>query len=103
MIKRTKKAIGLAAFGLAGALLLSGCGNESSSGDGKKDTGSNEQTYQVGISQYVEHPSLDAATKGFKEGFKGRKITLSMTNKMQIMTKITFNRLQIILPVMESI
>ena len=33
MIKRMKKAIGLAAFGLAGALLLSGCGNESGSGD----------------------------------------------------------------------
>ncbi len=71
MIKRMKKAIGLAAFGLAGALLLSGCGNESSSGDGKKSTSSNEQTYQVGISQYVEHPSLDAATEGFKEGIKG--------------------------------
>ena len=70
MIKRTKKAIGLAAFGLAGALLLSGCGNESSSGDGKKSTSSNEQTYQVGISQYVEHPSLDAATKGFKKALK---------------------------------
>jgi putative ABC transport system substrate-binding protein len=70
MIKRKKKAIGLAAIGLAGALLLSGCGNESSSGDGKKSTSSNEKTYQVGISQYVEHPSLDAATEGFKKALK---------------------------------
>ena len=74
MIKRKKKAIGLAAFGLAGALLLSGCGNESSSGDGKKSTSSNEQTYQVGISQYVEHPSLDAATEGFKKALEDEKI-----------------------------
>ena len=28
MTKRMKKTMGLAAFGLAGALLLSGCGNE---------------------------------------------------------------------------
>jgi len=76
MIKRKKKAIGLAAFGLAGALLLSGCGNESGSGDGKKSTSSNEQTYQVGISQYVEHPSLDAATEGFKKALEDEKISV---------------------------
>src|SRR6476659_8232812 len=76
MIKRKKKAIGLAAFGLAGALLLSGCGNESGSGEGKKSTYSNEQTYQVGISQYVEHPSLDAATEGFKKALEDEKISV---------------------------
>ena len=76
MIKRKKKAIGLAAFGLVGALLLSGCGNESGSGEGKKSTSSNEQTYQVGISQYVEHPSLDAATEGFKKALEDEKISV---------------------------
>ena len=36
MTKRMKKTMGLAAFGLAGALFLSGCGNESGSGDEKE-------------------------------------------------------------------
>ena len=74
MIKRMKKTMGLAAFGLAGALFLSGCGNESGGGDEKESTSSKEQTYQVGISQYVEHPSLDAATEGFKKALEDEKI-----------------------------
>ena len=76
MTERMKKAMGLAAFGLAGALLLSGCGNESGSGDEKESTSSKEQTYQVGISQYVEHPSLDAATEGFKKALEDEKISV---------------------------
>ena len=76
MTKRMKKTMGLAAFGLAGALLLSGCGNESDSGDEKGSTSSKEQTYQVGITQFVEHPSLDAATEGFKKALEDEKISV---------------------------
>ncbi len=76
MTKRMKKTMGLAAFGLVGALLLSGCGNESTSGDGKDTTGSNEQTYKVGITQFVEHPSLDAATEGFKKALEDEGINV---------------------------
>ena len=74
MTKRMKKTMGLAAFGLAGALFLSGCGNESGSGDEKESTSSKEQTYQVGITQFVEHPSLDAATEGFKKALEDEGI-----------------------------
>lgn len=28
------------------------------------------ETYTIGISQYVNHPSLDAATEGFKKALK---------------------------------
>lgn len=55
---------------LLGMLVLSGCGSDTSSGDGKQ--------YVIGVTQIVEHPSLDAAFEGFKkalaeEGFEEGK------------------------------
>ena len=47
---------------LAGLLLLGGCSN--------KKTGSTSTVKHVGILQVVQHPSLDEANKGFKEGLK---------------------------------
>lgn len=44
------------------AMVLSGCGK--SGGDGDADS----NAYKVGIIQLIEHPALDEATKGFKEG-----------------------------------
>lgn len=64
MLKR--KSISLVTLGLVGSLLLSACGN----GTDKEAGGSEEKTYKVGISQYVKHPSLDAATEGFKKALK---------------------------------
>lgn len=66
----------LKAFSLlmaAGMLVLSGCGQEKSSGSSSE--GNEKKQYTIGITQFVEHPSLDAATEGFKkaledEGFK---------------------------------
>jgi putative tryptophan/tyrosine transport system substrate-binding protein len=65
-----RKSMGLAALGLTGALLLSACGNGSESADENKANGSEETTYEVGITQFVEHPSLDAATEGFKKALE---------------------------------
>ncbi|MBS4189384.1 ABC transporter substrate-binding protein [Bacillus sp. FJAT-49705] len=69
---------------VAGLLLLSGCGKEtvknSGSGEGAKDK------YTIGITQFVAHPSLDAATEGFKkaledEGFKdGENVEFDFQN-----------------------
>lgn len=70
MTKRKKRSMGLAALGLMGALFLSACGNENESADENKANGNEETTYQIGISQYVEHPSLDAATEGFKKALE---------------------------------
>ncbi len=55
---------------LLGMLVLSGCGSDKSSGDGD-----GKKQYVIGVTQIVEHPSLDAAFKGFKKaladnGFK---------------------------------
>lgn len=63
--------IGLAVF-LASMLVLSGCGSsdEDSSGDGGSSggEGNGKDKVTVGMTQIVEHPSLDAASKGFKKG-----------------------------------
>lgn len=61
-----KKFMGLAAAGLMGALILSGCGND----------GANEADFQVGISQFVKHPSLDAATEGFKKALEDEGLSV---------------------------
>ncbi|MGJ7034438.1 putative ABC transport system substrate-binding protein [Anoxybacillus eryuanensis] len=61
---------------MCGALLLAGsvlagCSEEKTS----KET-SGEKTYKVGVTQIVEHPSLDAAFNGFKKALedKGLKV-----------------------------
>ena len=64
MLKR--KSFSLATLGLAGALLLSACGNAESDEAGSSD----EKSYKVGISQFVTHPSLDSATEGFKKALE---------------------------------
>lgn len=56
MLKKLKLAT---VIGLAGAVFLSGCGGDS--GEKKADT------YKIGVTQIVEHPSLDAAFEGFKK------------------------------------
>lgn len=58
-ISRSKLMIATVA---ASSLILAGC-SDSGSGDGG-------DTYQIGISQLVQHPALDAATEGFKEAFE---------------------------------
>ena len=54
----------LASTTFLAAITLAGCGSEESNTNGK------ENQYTVGISQFVEHPSLDEATKGFKKALE---------------------------------
>lgn len=53
----------------ASALMLTGCGSGGGSEGGGDEAGSSEPV-QIGITQIVEHPSLDAARKGFKAALK---------------------------------
>lgn len=47
---------------------LAGCGGSSSSSKSASGTASGSgKTYNIGICQLVQHPALDAATKGFKD------------------------------------
>jgi putative tryptophan/tyrosine transport system substrate-binding protein len=71
-----KKLKAIAGISLAGLLALSACGSPESSSGGKGDPKEKEIT--IGVTQIVEHPSLDAAFEGFKKaiednGFKNVK------------------------------
>ncbi|WP_146552929.1 ABC transporter substrate-binding protein [Rummeliibacillus sp. SL167] len=52
-------------------LALAACGSKNNSSSDTKDSNATEgKTYKVGITQIVEHPSLNQATKGFKAALK---------------------------------
>jgi putative ABC transport system substrate-binding protein len=53
-------------------LMLAGCASKETAGSTKKDGAENE--YKIGITQFAVHPSLDAATKGFKQALKDKGI-----------------------------
>ncbi|KGX86879.1 ABC transporter substrate-binding protein [Pontibacillus litoralis] len=71
---------------VVGSLALAACGgteNVESDAEDSADSGETNETeaaessdaYTVGISQFVEHPSLDAATEGFKKGIEDSGLT----------------------------
>lgn len=66
-----KKVKGLS-IALAGMLMLAGCGSNETSNNEEKDGG--EKVFKIGITQFAEHPSLDAATEGFKQALKDKGI-----------------------------
>ncbi len=74
MLMKKKTSMSLAALGLMGALFLSGCG--ASDSNGGNEAGDSKDTFKVGITQYVTHPSLDAATEGFKKALKDEGLTV---------------------------
>jgi putative ABC transport system substrate-binding protein len=77
MLKKLKS---IAVIGLAGALLLSGCG--SSEKANKEDSGGEkEKTYKIGITQIVDHPSLNAATQGFKKAIEESGLKVKYTEQ----------------------
>ena len=58
---------------LAAALGLTACSDDS--GSDAADGG--EESYQIGITQIVEHPSLDAAREGFKQALADAGLEVS--------------------------
>jgi len=88
-VKGNLKKLSFLLFGLV--LLLAACGSGgSSSSDSKGDEKNNasdsskeaEKTYKIGITQIVEHPSLNAATEGFKKAINdaGLKVEYDSQN-----------------------
>ncbi|MFD1019212.1 ABC transporter substrate-binding protein [Thalassobacillus hwangdonensis] len=57
-----KRGLGVISLLVLSLILLVGCGSEDASGS--------EESVTVGITQIVEHPSLDAATEGFKKALE---------------------------------
>ncbi|WP_413789097.1 ABC transporter substrate-binding protein [Bacillus kandeliae] len=70
---------GMAAIGMTSMLMLAGCGN-SGEGEKKEEAGSEkEDTVKIGVTQFVEHPSLDNAQKGFKQALEDAGIEAEYT------------------------
>lgn len=69
MLKKLKT---IGAISLLGAMILSGCGtsNNEEANNNSSGAGNSEPEYKIGITQIVAHPSLDAATNGFKKAFE---------------------------------
>lgn len=63
------KSVRLGAVGAiaAGSLLLAACGGADTGAGTDAGSDAQQDTYQIGITQIVSHPSLDAARDGFKE------------------------------------
>lgn len=61
------KKVWLSGAALSAALVLAACGEETS--ETSAESGG-EDSYTIGVTQIVEHPSLDAATEGFKRAFE---------------------------------
>ena len=88
-----KKMTKFAAVALAALMAVSvtACGK---SGGTKTDKG--DGTYTVGICQLVEHPALDAATKGFKEALQeklGDKVKFEEKNELVIVIFVLLSSL----------
>jgi putative tryptophan/tyrosine transport system substrate-binding protein len=71
-MKKNGKVLSIA---LAGMMLLAGCGSKESAGNSEK--GEADKEFKVGITQFAPHPSLDAATEGFKKALKDKGIKVS--------------------------
>ncbi|WHY65281.1 ABC transporter substrate-binding protein [Neobacillus sp. SuZ13] len=71
-MKKNGKVLSIA---LAGMMLLAGCGSKESAGGTEK--GGADKEFKVGITQFAPHPSLDAATEGFKKALKDKGIKVS--------------------------
>ncbi len=83
-MKSWKKWVGIS---LVSVMALTGCGtNSTSSNTENNEGGEGEESYTIGVTQIVEHPSLDAAFEGFKmaleeKGFKeGDNVTYDVQN-----------------------
>ena len=78
-----KKSIAVALSAVTIMAMVAGCGSNTATNDQKK----------IGVIQLVEHPSLDAANKGFVEVLllKATKMVkiLSWINKMLKLTNLT--------------
>lgn len=63
-------------------LVLAACGEKDNSQEKDNSANAGDKEYKVGILQYVEHPSLNEATKGFKAALKesGLKIKYDEQN-----------------------
>lgn len=79
-----KKIASLAVAGMMTVMALSGCGNTATTDNATENSASTgDKTYNIGLCQLVQHPALDAATKGFQDVLTeklGDKVTFDLQN-----------------------
>ena len=65
------------------SMLMLACGNSNDTVNGKKDSkdSENKQVYKIGITQFMEHPSLNLTKEGFKAAFKEAGIKADFDEK----------------------
>lgn len=79
MLKGKKTVLGMM---LVTSLALTACGNSQSASGGGTVKDNKDKTFKIGVTQIVEHPSLDEAFKGFQKALeeKGVKTEYEMKN-----------------------
>ncbi|MEW9501532.1 ABC transporter substrate-binding protein [Jeotgalibacillus marinus] len=65
-----KKLAGFSSVFLASALILGACGGDEADNGGSSSNGDDKENVTIGVTQIVEHPSLDDAFEGFKEALE---------------------------------
>ena len=97
-MKKSKVIVKMAGLLLGAALIVSGCGQKSSTDSQTKK--SDEKVYKIGVTQITDHPSLDNCREGFIEGLKnegyvdGKNADIefkSAQNDMSLATQIAQN------------
>jgi len=72
MKKRTKSLLSVI---LSAGLVLAACGkSDDTSGSSNDNKNNDEKTYNIGVTQIVEHPSLNEAFEGFKKALEDQGI-----------------------------
>lgn len=74
---KLKKFIALLSAAAMSAVVLASCGAEQSTEETSGNTAGGE-TYQIGVLQYADHPSLDNCLEGFKQGLDAEGITYEL-------------------------
>jgi len=64
------------------ALMLAACGGDKEKEESTSTATGDEKTYKIGVTQYVEHPSLNAALEGFEKALAdaGMKVEYDKQN-----------------------
>ena len=65
-------------------LMVLACGNKNSdtvSGKNGSQPADNKQVYKIGVTQFMEHPSLNLAKKGFEDAFKEAGVNADFDEK----------------------
>lgn len=84
-MKNNMKKLSFLLFGLVLLLVACGSGNDSKGNEknNASESGSEaEKTYKIGITQLVEHPSLNAATEGFKKAIEDSGLKVKFDSQL---------------------